>query len=94
MTITFREKIAVPKHVLIRQIEEESVLLNLENERYFGLDPVGTRMWTVLTSSDSVQAAFETLLAEYDVAAEQLRENLQTLLGELQTNGLIEVREG
>lgn len=94
MTITFREKIVVPKHVLIRQIEEESVLLNLENERYFGLDSVGTRMWAVLTASDSVQVAFETLLAEYDVAAEQLRENLQTLLGELQTNGLIEVREG
>jgi hypothetical protein len=94
LTITFREKIVVPKHVLIRQIEEESVLLNLENERYFGLDSVGTRMWAVLTASDSVQVAFETLLAEYDVAAEQLRENLQTLLGELQTNGLIEVREG
>jgi hypothetical protein len=89
---SFQMKIAVPKCVLVRQIEDELVLLNLEKECYFGLDAVGTRMWTLLTSSASVQDAYESLLAEYDVAAEELRENLQTLIGELQSKGLIEVR--
>lgn len=93
MSISFEKRIAVPSHVLVRQVEGELVLLNLEKERYFGLDAVGTRMWTLLTSTDSVQAAYESLLEEYDVAAEQLHQNLQTLISELQTNGLIEVRE-
>jgi hypothetical protein len=40
MTISFSVRVSVPPHILIRQIENESVLLNLQNERYFGLDEV------------------------------------------------------
>ena len=40
----------VPAHVLIRHLEGESVLLNLDSERYFGLDATGTRMWQLATS--------------------------------------------
>jgi hypothetical protein len=43
------------------------VLLNLKSENYFGRDPVGTRMWTLLATSDSIQSAYEALLDEYDV---------------------------
>jgi len=40
----------VPAHVLIRHLDGESVLLNLESERYFGLDATGTRMWELATT--------------------------------------------
>lgn len=90
--VPFTMRVTVPAHVMVREIQGESVLLNLNSERYFGLDEVGTRMWATLTTSASVQAAYEVLLGEYDVEAEQLRQNLQELIVKLVENGLLEVR--
>ena len=67
MTISFSDRVAVPDGVLISHLQEESVILNLESERYFGLDDVGTRFLTVLTTSESIEAAYEQLVDEYDV---------------------------
>ncbi|GEM_PF-1471537 len=94
VTPPFTARLAVPTHVMVRQVDGESVLLNLNSERYFGLDAVGTRMWSVLTTAQSIQAAFDALLAEYEVGAEQLRQNLQELVSKLVENGLVEVRSG
>lgn len=94
LTIPFTTRVSVPAEILFRQIESESVLLNLQNERYFGLDEVGTRMWTLLTTSDSIQAAYDALLGEYEVDAELLRRNLQDLLAKLIENGLLEAGGG
>ncbi len=46
--VDFASRVAAPRHVLVRALDRESVLLNLETERYFGLDEVGTRMWQLL----------------------------------------------
>ena len=80
----------MPSHVLVQQIAGESLLLNLESERYFGLDAVGTRIWHLVTTSGSIQSAYESLLGEYEVEAEQLRRDVQNLVGNLVENGLLE----
>jgi len=90
--VSFTDRASVPSHVLVRFLEGESVLLNLETERYFGLDGTGTRMWKAVTAAPEIQTAYEELLREYDVDAEQLRSNLTELLGRLLENGLLEVR--
>jgi Coenzyme PQQ synthesis protein D (PqqD) len=81
----------VPAHVLVRQLEEESVLLNLETERYFGLDATGSRMWELVTSSPSIDTALAQLEQEFDVQPEVLREHLGQLLRQLVENGLLTV---
>lgn len=82
-------RVSRPEHVLMQEIEGESALLNLHSERYFGLDDVGTRMWTVLTSSDSIRQALELLAAEYDVEPEPLQEDLFDLLQQLVEHDLV-----
>jgi hypothetical protein len=91
MSISFDQKLVVTPDTLINVIEGESVLLNLKSESYFGLDKVGTRMWTLLTTSDSIQSAYEALLDEYDIGAERLREDVCDLIEKLIANGLVEV---
>ena len=91
MSVSFTDRIRVPKDVLISRLQEESVLLNLDNESYYGLDDVGTRMLSVLTSSDSVQSAWLQLIDEYDVDREVLREDLVSLVERLLQQGLVEV---
>ncbi len=87
--ISFAERITVPTNVLIRFLDQESVLLNLSTERYFGLDSVGTRMWQLLTSARSIEDAYLQLVEEFDVNPQVLRTNLSDLLEHLIENGLI-----
>ena len=89
--LKFRDRGAVPVHVLVRILDRESVLLNLETERYFGLDETATRMWQLVTASQDIEAAYQELLAEFDVEPELLRTNLTDLLGQLVENGLLQV---
>ncbi len=89
--LKFRDRGAVPAHVLVRILDRESVLLSLETERYFGLDETATRMWQLVTASQDIEAAYQELLAEYDVEPELLRTNLTDLLGQLVENGLLQV---
>ena len=91
MAISFTDRVKVPEEVLISGLQSESVILNLESERYFGLDDVGTRMMSVLTTADSIQAAYETLLEEYDVEGEVLRQDLTSIIEQLVEQGLVEI---
>lgn len=94
MTFSFDQKLTPSQDTLINIIDGESVLLNLNNECYFGLDPVGTRMWTILSDSESIQSAYDTLLNEYDVDPEKLRLDMRNLIENLLANGLMEVSAG
>jgi hypothetical protein len=89
--VTFTDRAATPPHVLVRVVDRESVLLNLETEKYFGLDETGTRMWQLITASPSIDAAYRELLAEFDVEPEILKTNLTELLVRLVENGLIQI---
>jgi hypothetical protein len=90
--VSFNQRISATPDTLINLVGDEAVLLNLKSETYFGLDPMGTRMWAALTGAASVQEAFETLLAEYDVSVEVLRKDLTDLLEKLASHGLIEMQ--
>ena len=80
--------------VMIRTFDDgESVLLHLETEHYFGLNAVGSRMWELLTTSESIDAAYATLLEEYEVEPDVLRADLETLIGKLADGQLVEVQD-
>ena len=90
-SISFSDRVRVPEDVLISNLQDESVILNLNSERYFGLDNVGTRMLTVLSTSNSIEAAYELLLTEYDVDPHLLRRDLISLIENLVEQGLLAI---
>ena len=90
--MSFADRAEMLPHVLVRFLDRESVLLNLETERYYGLDETGTRMWQLLTASPSIEAAFQELQNEFDVESELLRLHLTELLGRLVENGLLQIQ--
>ena len=91
MKIAFEQKITASPEALVSLIAGESVILNCQNEQYYGLDEIGTDMWTKLTSSPTIQSAYDALLQEYDVDAELLRNDICVLLENLTAQGLIEI---
>jgi hypothetical protein len=93
MTFSTTMRVCVPEHTLVQEIEGEAALLNLDSERYFGLDDVGTRMWMALKSSESIQQAHELLLTEYDVEPEQLQQDLFDLIQKLIEHDLVRLSD-
>lgn len=91
MPISFSDRVKIPDDVLISNLQDESVILNLDSERYYGLDDVGTRILTLLSNSASIEAAYQRLVEEYDVDREALRHDLLTLIEQLVDQGLIQV---
>jgi Coenzyme PQQ synthesis protein D (PqqD) len=87
--VSFSERLTVAPDVLFRLVGDEGVLLNLNTTLYLGLNPVGTRMWNALTSAGSVQAAYDALLAEYEVEPAQLRADLEEFIQRLLGQKLI-----
>jgi hypothetical protein len=71
---------------------EESAILNLKNSMDYGMNPVGTRIWTLLKEPRSVQQLRDALLNEYEVDAALCERDLLDLLGKMKSEGLIEVR--
>lgn len=89
-----QQRLTAPEHVMFRELDGEAVLLNLQNEMYYGLDEVGTRMWQLLTTSDSVQAAMNTMIEEFDVTPDVLEKDVARMIKELQEHGLLEIING
>ena len=87
-TIPFSQRLTIANDVIFRELDGETVLLNLDNESYFGLDEIGTRMWRLLTEGASIQQAYDRLLDEYEVEPEQLQSDLLDLIHQLIDSGL------
>lgn len=87
--LDFSQRVVVPEDTLFREIEGESVILSLETQNYYGLDPVGTRMWNLLAGSASIQAAYEQLLEEYEVDEKTLGADITELLSKLVEQKLV-----
>ena len=73
------------------ELTGEAVILHLKSSVYYGLNPVGARVWSLIQESKTVGAVLNTLLNEYDVAAERCEVDLLELLKELKSRELIEV---
>ncbi len=81
--IDFTRKLIAADDVILRELDGEAVILHLGDESYYGLNESGTRMWQLLTSGDSIEAAFRSLLEEFEVGEETLRADLCQLVGSL-----------
>jgi Coenzyme PQQ synthesis protein D (PqqD) len=92
MSLSFATRVVPASDVIFRTVGDEIVLLNLKTELYLGTDAVGSRIWTVLTESDSIQSAYDALLTEFDVEASELRRDLEQFIGQLLEQGLVEIK--
>lgn len=74
-------------------LEDEAVILNLKDGVYYGLNPVGARVWELLQEPRTVREILNILLEEYEVAPQRCGQDLLDLLKELAAKKLIEVRD-
>ena len=75
--------------VVFRELDGETVILNLDSGVYYGLDAVGTRIWSLLLEHGTTRAVCEQMEREFDVAPEVLEQDVRRLVGELCDKGLL-----
>ena len=86
--VSLDSSVEISADAIFREMEGEAVILNLESGTYFGLDPVGTRIWQLIEEHGSLRAVFEQMRQEFDVASEQLERDLLRLVTQLAEKGL------
>ena len=83
--------VSVAPEQLSCALGEESAILNLKNTVYYGLDPVGTRIWNLIQQPISVRELKGRLMDEYEVDADRCEGDLLSLLETMRNEGLIRV---
>ncbi len=72
---------------------EESAILNLKNSVYYGMNPVGARVWNLVQQPKRVSQLRDTLVEEYEVDAARCERDLFDLLEQMRMEGLIEISQ-
>jgi hypothetical protein len=91
--LSLQSRIRIPEDVLFHDLDGEALLLNLETNRYYGVDRLGAHIWSLLNENGSVAAAYQAILGAYDVEPERLQADLLALLNKLAEQGLVVVED-
>ena len=90
-SLSDQSRIVVTKEQVSCDLAGEAAILNLRNGVYYGLDPVGARIWNLVQEPKTFAELRDAVLGEYEVSATHLESDLRELLGQLAEQGLIEI---
>ena len=88
MAVILDSTVSPSDDVVFRELEGESVLLNLETGMYYGLDAVGTRAWQLAAADGSLRAVRNALVEEYEAEPAVIERDLIALADALIGTGL------
>ncbi len=87
--------VRVSPDVLFRSFsEEESVLVDLASGTYFGLNEVGTFIWTSISEHGSIARTLDELTSEFDVERDRANGDIHALVEQLLEKGLLVAEPG
>jgi len=72
-------------------MDGETVMMSIENGEYFGLDPVGSRIWALIEKPIRIDKLVELLLEEFEVSKDQCEIDTLEFLNRLQEKNLLVV---
>jgi hypothetical protein len=74
------KNLRISETAVTRNLDGESVILNIDSGIYFGLDEVGTRVWQLIEEVGDVESILRVLQDEYDEAPDVIRADVEGLL--------------
>jgi len=92
MEISDSSTVSVTEENVYCNIEDEVVILDLGEGIYYGLNPVGARIWDLIQKPRKVNDILDILLDEYNVGEEECRNDLIELLEQLSDKKLIKIK--
>lgn len=79
------------KHgIIAREIQGETVLLNMETGDYFSLNTVGNEIYKCITNNMDIDGITTHITDSYDIDEKTAKEDVLSLINDLIANGVIE----
>jgi len=91
--ITLATRMVVSPDQVSANVAGESVILGMKDAIYYGLDPVGTRIWELLQQPTVLEDVVGALTTEFEVTREQAAADLLAFVVDLHAHGLVEIAE-
>jgi len=80
--------------VVARELGHEVVLVHLHTNRIFALNPTGARFWELLVAGKQRAEIESALQQEYDVTAEEIAGEIDSLLAALTHERIVVAPQG
>ena len=84
-----RQRLTPSADAFANSVGDETVLLQIKQGTYYGLDPIGTRVWAGLTEGRLAIDVCREIAEEFGVAQEIVEQDARTFLEELKANEII-----
>ena len=85
--------VAVVKEQVSCALDGDTVILHLGSGTYYGLNAVGSTLWSLIQEPRTIAEIHERLLQQYDADAAECERDLLNLLDDLSKAGLVEIRD-
>jgi hypothetical protein len=72
-------------------MHEEKAMLNIEKGKYYALDTVASRIWSLMETPRTVRELVRVLLEEYDIEEKKCQRDVITFLSKLHEAGLVKI---
>jgi hypothetical protein len=83
----------VNPNVVAQRVDDQVVLVNLETNRIFALNPTGARLWELLSAGHSEAEIRAKLIEEYGIAQAELEAEVDRLMHELNGQSLVKAHD-
>jgi hypothetical protein len=90
--VSLDNRVTIHQDAVFRELDGEAVILQLEAGMYYGLDPVGTRLWQLIEAHGQLRPVLDAALQEFDVASDVLERDLIELVSGLAEKHLVVVQ--
>lgn len=90
-SVTLDQCVRCSSAVLTQQVGTETVLLDMASECYFGLDPIGTRIWSLLSDEAPLAQVHAALCDEFNEDPQRIQADLLALVRQLADAGLVAI---
>jgi hypothetical protein len=89
--VSLDDRVTIHEDAVFRELDGEAVILQIGVGMYFGLDPIGTRLWQLIETHGRLRPVLDAALAEFDVAPDVLERDLIELVSGLADKQLVVV---
>jgi hypothetical protein len=92
--MNIERRFSILPQAMSRMVGDETVILELESGTYLGLDPVGTRVWALVSEGKTFGEICDLMVDEYEVEREQLQGDIEAFVTDLARHRLVAVKDG
>lgn len=89
MKITPSTIIQRDSKLITSKMDGETVMMSINNGEYYGLDPIGSRIWELIENPISVESLIAKLRCEYDIEIAQCEHDTTIFLQQMANKNLL-----